>query len=86
MHFEGAVIKEQGVTFAIVIVKSHVLSSPTTREEVRNSFRPHFPGMPIILMAQNSRGIPTYHGRPDIVKFLAHIHISQIPWKRYTIN
>ena len=38
MQFEGAIIKEQGVTFAIVVVKPHVLNSPTEREEARRSF------------------------------------------------
>lgn len=84
MTFEGAVIKEQGVTFAVVIVKPHVLNS-TDRENVRNSFAPVFPGVPIILMAQDSRGTPTYHGKKDIAQFLANVHISQIPWKKYTI-
>ncbi len=86
MVFEGAVVKEQGVTFAIVVVKSYVLSNPTEREEIRNSFSAVFPGMPIILMAQNSHGIPTYHGRQDIVKFLASIDYRRIPWKKYTIS
>lgn len=86
MQFEGAVITEQGVTFAIVIVKQHVLSNTAERERVRNSFIPFFPKIPIILMAQDSRGIPTYYGRPDIVKFLANIHISRIPWKKYSVS
>lgn len=29
MTFDGALVKEQGVTFAIVVVKSYVLSSAT---------------------------------------------------------
>lgn len=84
MTFEGALIKEQGITFAIVIVKPSVLNS-TDRENIRNSFTSTFPRVPIILMAQDSRGVPTYHGRKDIAQFLANVHISQIPWKRYTI-
>lgn len=82
MEFDGALIKEQGVTFAIVVVKPHVLSSPS-KEQVRASFIPVFGNIPIILMAQNSRGIPKYHGRPDIVRFLANIHPAKIPWKHY---
>ena len=86
MTFEGALIKEQGVTFAIVVVKSYVLSS-ITREETRASFAQFFPtGIPIILMAQNLKGVPTYHGREDIVKFLASIDFRRIPWKKYTVS
>ncbi len=83
---QGAVIKEQGVTFAIVIVKQHVLQSQSQAQEAVHAFRPYFPGLPLVLMAQDGRGVPTYRGRRDIVNFLANIHISQIPWKEYTFN
>ncbi len=85
MQIEGAIIKEQGQTFAIVVVKSHVLNS-SDRDEVASSFSRYFPGMPIILMAQDSRGTPTYYGRTDIVRFLKNVHLSRIPWKKYTFN
>jgi len=84
MQFEGAVIKEQGVTFAIVIVKPSVLNNSIEYDNARSFFSPIFPGIPIILMAQSSGGTPTYQGRTDIVKFLVNIHPSRIPWKRYS--
>lgn len=86
MQFEGAVIKEQGITFAIVVVKPSVLDFNSKREEVRQGFERYFPGLPIILMAQNGRGTPTYHGKTDIVKFLARVDPRRIPWKRYSAN
>ena len=86
MTFEGAVIKEQDVSFAIVVVKEHVLNSSSECNNVRKGFQTIFPGMPIVLMAQNNRGIPRYQGRTDIVNFLANVHPSRIPWKRYNYN
>lgn len=86
MKIQGAVVKEQGVTFAIVVVKRHILQSQQQSQEAAQSFSGLFPGMPIILMAQDSRGTPTYRGRKDIVAFLARVHISQIPWKEYTFS
>ncbi|MBD77340.1 MAG: hypothetical protein CL840_00200 [Crocinitomicaceae bacterium] len=86
MRFDGAVVKEQGVTFAIVVVKPTVLNSSTTRENTRNSFSTVFPGMPVILMAQNGRGRSNYHGRTDIVNFLANVDSRRIPWKTYTME
>lgn len=83
MQFDGAVIKEQGVTFAIVVVRSETLNNSIEIDKARRSFSPIFPGIPIILMAQNTRGIPTYQGRTDIVKFLSKVQPSRIPWKRY---
>jgi hypothetical protein len=85
MTFQGSVIKEQGVTFAIVIVKKYVVDNHFEADKAIISFRPIFPGIPIILMAQDHSGIPTYYGRPDIVKFLANIPMESIPWKEYTI-
>ena len=86
MTFEGAVLKEQGVSFAIVVVKEHVLNSSSECNNARSDFQTIFPRMPIVLMAQNSRGIPSYQGRTDIVNFLANVHPSRIPWKRYNYN
>ena len=86
MQIEGAVVKEQGVTFAIVVVKSHVLNSNGSCDDARSSFKHIFPGVPIILMAQDHRGTPTYQGRKDIVQFLSNVSVSRIPWRKYTIN
>lgn len=86
MTFEGAHIKVQGVEFAIVIVKSYILNIPSTRESTRDSFKDIFGDIPIILMCQDFKGIPTFHGRPDIVKYLANVDYRKIPWERYTIN
>ena len=85
MKFQGAVIKEQGLTFAIVIIKKHILDSRYESEKAISSFRPYFSGIPITLMAQDSSGRAHYRGRKDIVNFLSNLHISQIPWKEYTV-
>jgi hypothetical protein len=84
MRFQGALIKEQGQTFAIVIVKPQVIQLQSEANKAREAFTTVFSNMPIILMAQNGRGIPTYQGRPDIVKFLANINPGRIPWKEYS--
>ena len=86
MKIQGSIIKEQGVTFAIVVVKKHVVDSRAESDKMIASIRSLFPNMPIILMAQNAKGTPSYYGRKDIVNFLANISISQIPWKEYTIH
>lgn len=83
---QGAVVKEQGVTFAITIVKQHILNSQMQCQQAAQSFQPLFPGMPIVLMGQDSRGTPSYWGRRDIVNFLRNVHPSRIPWKEYTFS
>lgn len=86
MQFEGALVKEQGVTFAIVVVKAHVLNSSSGTNSARTAFSRYFPGVPIILMAQDGKGVPSFEGRRDIVQFLSSISLSRIPWKKYTVN
>ncbi len=86
MKFQGAVIKEQGVTFAVVIVKKYVLNSSTESDRTIQSFQPLFAGMPVVLMAQGSDGTPTYYGRRDISQFMANVPLSAIHWKEYTVS
>lgn len=86
MQFEGAVINEQGVTFAVAIVRPTVLNQPTTRDQVVLEFSQVFEGLPTVLMAQDSRGVPTYYGRQDIVDFMASVPIEAVSWQRYSLN
>lgn len=85
MTFQGAVIREQGVTFAVVIVKKHVIDSSTEAGRAIAAFQPVFPGVPVVLMAQDYQGTPTYCGRQDIARFLADVPLEGIPWKEYTV-
>ncbi|WP_017313947.1 hypothetical protein [Mastigocladopsis repens] len=86
MKFQGAVIKEQGVTFAVVVVKKHILDNKTEADKTIRMFQPIFPGIPIVLMAQDFRGVPTYYGRRDISQFMASIPIQCVSWKEYTLS
>jgi len=85
MRVQGAVIREQGQTFAVVVVKPHVVQNRATASEAIAGFMPVF-GVPVALMAQDGRGRPTYYGRPDIVRFLSNVPLNAIPWREYTIN
>jgi len=85
MVIHGAVIKEQGVTFAIVSVKQSVTMYTQRLVKTRYELSQFFPNMPIILMSQDSNGTPHYFGRKDIVDFLKTIRVDQIPWKVYHI-
>lgn len=89
MIIDGAVIREQGQVFGIIIVKQHILSYNSTANETRTGLQSkfaEFQGMPLVLACQDGSGTFSYNGRPDIVKFLASISPSRIPWKRYIYN
>lgn len=86
MQFNGAVIREQGLTFAVVVVKRHILNSQSQANDAISSFKGAFPGMPVVLLGQDASGQATYFGRRDIVNFLSNISPTRIPWRRYTLN
>lgn len=84
MSFDAALVREQGVTFAVVAVKGHVVSSDSSRREAIDAFGAHFPGVPIVLMVQDGRGRATFWGRQDIVRFLAKVPVQALPWRRFS--
>jgi hypothetical protein len=84
--FQGAHVRERGVEFAIVVVKSHVLNSDSSRREAAQAFGRLFGRIPIVLMAQDGFGTPQYWGRPDIVNYLSQVPMEAIPWKRFTVS
>jgi hypothetical protein len=84
MSFEGAIVKEQGVTFGIVIVKESAIRDSSTANDLIPQFQAMLGVAPVVLMAQDSRGTPKYYGRKDVVGFLANIDFRRIPWKRYS--
>lgn len=77
--FKGAVLREQGVTFAIVRVTQDVLDGPDV-EGVRGSFAHLFHGLPVILMALDRRGKSNFHDRRDIARFLSTVRSGTIDW------
>jgi hypothetical protein len=83
--FDGAIIREQGVTFGIMIVKEHALTDGSRRDSLVAQASRVFGGIPTVLMAQTHSGRARYYGRTDIVKFMSNVPPSAVPWKRYRL-
>ena len=82
--YTAAVVREQNVDFAVVLVKQHALQPPNiVKNQLAASLSHVFPGNHIVLCAQDSNGRPTYWGRDDIVRFLANLYLEQLPWREY---
>lgn len=87
MQFQGAVMKEQGVIFAVITVKEQVIDNGFEAETIRRGFQGVFPGLPIVLMARDSSsGRPIFDGRDDIIRLLSHMPANAIPLRQYTVN
>ena len=85
MRIQGAVIREQGQTFAVVIVKPHVVDNRSEADEAIRNFFPVF-RVPVVLMAQDSGGRAKYFGRPDIARFMSSVPLRSVPWREYSIG
>ena len=84
MRFHGAVIKDWQVRFAVVIVRPQVLRTTHEATRAQVAFAPVFPGLPIVLMAQDATGVPTFHGRKDLVALMNNIQLDSVRWREYS--
>lgn len=86
MKVHVALVCEQGVRFAVVIVRPSVMSGVRReRDDAVRAFSAEL-GVPAVLMIHDSRGIPTYHGRPDLVALLTDVCADQLPWRECTTH
>ena len=86
VKFQASLIREQGVEFGILIVKRYALQSRFLGDKITGFFQETVANVPIVLMAQDASGVPTYQGRDDLVKLLAGIDFERTLWKEYTIH
>lgn len=80
MAYNFAIIKEQGVTFAVVCVRESVIKSTFDAQKARAAFESEY-GLPVLLWGDRNQNV---YGRPDLVRFMQRVHVSQIPWRRRT--
>ncbi|MGA7676230.1 MAG: hypothetical protein WCA78_14440 [Rhizomicrobium sp.] len=78
---EAALIKEQGVTFAVVSVRDSVIDNSNEAQRMAHAMSLRFRCPTVLIGAQRHR----LYGRRDLVAFLSHVHISQLPWKRWDV-
>lgn len=85
MNIDAALVREQGVNFAVVVVKKSALHNLGQRDQLIATYsRRYFGGVPVVLMGQDAKGEPEYYGRQDLVKWLSNVLIEALPWKRYS--
>lgn len=84
MKMQAAVVKEQGVTFAVVMVRQEVTMYSVRAIKARNELSRVFK-VPVILLSFDNNNQPHYYGRKDIVEFLKSIRVEQIPFRQYDL-
>lgn len=86
MMFDGAIVREQGVTFGLVVVKSHVLNSQAEANALIADYQRIMNVAFVLLMAQDKGASPTYYGRPDLITFLGSFDMTRLRWRKYTFR
>ncbi len=86
MKVQGAAISLEGVNFAVVTVGMDLVKNPGEADMAIETIQPAFGGVPVVLMAQNEEGSPTYYGDEDLVRSLADVPIDKMPWKEYSVD
>ena len=86
VELTGAVVMEQNVTFAVVIVKRSFVNDKNAADSFIEELKAPFGGIPVVLMSQDEKGTPSYYGRKDIAQFLVTVPLENIPWKKYTLS
>lgn len=72
-----ALVREQGITFAVVSVKDDVTYSQQRAAEMIEFLTPIY-SCPVVVMGETNRRM---FGRTDIVNFLTRIHPARLPWR-----
>lgn len=78
---EAALIKEPGVTFVVVAVRDSVIDNIGEAERIIGGMSVRFRCPAVLIGAHNHRT----RGRRDLVQFLSRVHISQLPWRKWSL-
>ena len=83
---QAAEISLQGHSFMVVVVPMSFVVSPGEADMAIEDLQPYFGGMPIVLMAQQEDGSPSYYGDHQLVEQMADIPIDTMLWKEYPVG
>lgn len=70
-------IREQGITFGVVVVKDSAVDDVSERNGTV-AYWSRYLGCPTILLGANRH---RYYGRTDLVRFMSTVPFHAIPWR-----
>jgi hypothetical protein len=80
-NWQVALVREQGVEFAVVCVRDSVVASPHERDRLIAWWSSQL-GRPAVVLGERRHQL---FGRRDIVNFLSHIDPLCLPWRQMTV-
>ncbi|GKS62564.1 MAG: hypothetical protein AB7U98_11770 [Candidatus Nitrosocosmicus sp.] len=85
MNFDAAFVKENGVEIGIFATTMDVINDKMQAENLITYCEERIlAGYQVVLMAQDSQGVPHYYGRQDLTRILEATNFSKIHFRRYT--
>lgn len=82
-HLHAALVREQNVTFAVAMMKDHVLNNPSTADQQIQAVASALGCSLVVLMGERNRKLRG--NRKDVVDFVSRIDPARLPWKKYSI-
>lgn len=82
-QLHAALVREQNVTFAVAIMKDHVLNSPSTADQQIRAVAVALGCPLVVLMGERNRKLRG--NRKDVVDFVSRIDPARLPWKKYNV-
>jgi hypothetical protein len=82
-QLHAALVREQNVTFAVAMMKDHVLNNPSIADQQIQAVAAALGCPLVVLMGERNRKLRG--NRKDVVDFVARIDPSQLPWRKYTV-
>ena len=86
MNFDAAFIKKNGVEIGIFATTMDVVNDKMQADNLITHCEERILiGCNVVLMAQDSQGIPHYYGKQDLTRYLEATNFSKIHFRGYTI-
>ena len=82
-QLQAAVVREQNVTFAVALMKDHVLNNPSVADEQIRAVASMLGCSIVVLMGERNRKLRG--NRRDVVNFVSRIDPGRLPWRKYSV-
>ena len=79
----AALVREQGVTFAVAVVRNHVLNSPQSADQTIRAVSQALDCPLVVLMGESNRKLRG--NRQDIVSFVSRLDPARLPWRKWNV-
>ena len=80
----AALVREQGVTFAVAMMKDHVLNDPNLSSQMIRSVGAALGCSLVVLMGERNRRLRG--NRNDVVQFVSRTDPARLPWRKWSVN